>query len=339
LAVRPCGFESRPRHQFSLFVRSVAADGLIEAEIFEVNARASTNLQLGKILTAFNRLSMLKCTNCDVDIPDTEEKCLTCGFNAGPPNVRAAERAEEVQALEERYQKAFDTAKANGCLPTLEKFDESLKQTSAVINDFLDFLDFFTRSSKNLYTNYESAVEGRIRKPAPLDDDRERRIAGAIMFGGYAREIRYGALSLDSGGPQSYGPYAMKLKDIAIRSRATVLENNSYDFVQKHNLKPRVKLPLGYIAPWYNRHKLAVAKLAERITPSTDETEFARILLFSEGNRATDEFIEVHIYGPFDLNAVESIKGSSIGSSREDREILPLFKRRLSNAGIEWIEG
>lgn len=283
--------------------------------------------------------NMLKCKICNSEIPDTAEKCFTCGFYAGLPNVRAAERAEEIHSLDERYQKAFDIAKVNGYLSLLEKFDESLKQTSAVINGDLDSLYFFIRSSRSLYSNYERGVQGRIRKPAAQDDARKRLGVGAILFGDYADEITYAALSLDGSGPHSYGPYAMKLKDIAVRNRATLLENNSYDFVPKYNLKPGDKPPPGYTASWNNRNKLAVAKLAERITHDTKETEFAQLLLFSEGNRATDEFVEVHIYGTFDPKAVESIKGSSINIPVDEQDILRIFKQHLKHTGIEWIEG
>lgn len=280
---------------------------------------------------------MLKCPKCSSAIPDTKEKCLTCGFNAGPPNIRAAERAEEIVALEERYQRAFDAAKVNGCLSILEKFDEAVQRTSAVINVRLKFLHFFVTDEMNLYINYEGG-EGRVRKPATLYDDLARRGVGGTLFGSYADEIIYAALSLDGSGPYSYGPYAIKLRDVAISSRATVLENNSYAFRRKHQIEPGDRPPLGYIATWDNRHKLAVAKLAEYITPSTSDTDFPRLMLFSEGNRATDEFIEVQIYGTFDLNAIDSVKGDSKGSSRDDRDLLRMVKEHLKNLGKDWIE-
>lgn len=282
---------------------------------------------------------MFNCKVCGSDVPDTLDKCPTCGAHAGPPNVRAVNTAAEIQALDERYQKAFETAKAGDDLPILEEFDKALKQSSAVINVDLDFLYFFTRNARNLYTNYERGVSGQMRKPAPLEFDKDRRTVGAILFGSYAHEIQYAALSLDGAGPPSYGPYAMKLRDVAIRARATTLENNSYDFVRKHDLKPGHKPPPGYLASWDNRNKLAVAKLAEQLTPKTVETDFPQLLLSSAGNRDTDEFIEVHIYGTFDLNAIESVKGSSTGGSNHDRESILMIKQHLSAAGKEWIEG
>jgi hypothetical protein len=317
----------------------VAASGLKGAEKVELKHHASTNTWPAQVLTSLDCLSMLlKCLNCGSEIPDTEEKCPTCGFNAGPPNVRAAASAEEAQALEERYQQAFDTARTKGHLPQLERFDDALKQTSAIINFNLNFLHFFVTGERNLYATYEHGA-GKTRKPAPLVDDQKRRAIGSTLFGGYAHEIIYAALSLDGSGPQSYGLYAVKLREIAIVNRATVLEDNSYDFVRKHDLlKSGNKPPPGYIATWANRHKLAVAKLAERITPGTKESDFASLLLFSEGNRATDDFIEVHIYGTFDPNAIESVKGSST-VGRDERVLLRLVKQHLKNAGKEWIEG
>jgi hypothetical protein len=146
-------------------------------------------------------------------------------------------------------------------------------------------------------------------------------------------------LSLDGSGPTSYGPYAIRLRDVAIRGRATVLENNSYDFMRKHSLSPGDKPPPGFIASWQNRNKLAVAKLAEYITPQTGDSEFPLLLLASTGLRPTDEFLEVHICGTFDLNAIESIKGPSKPGSRDDRDLLRMTKQHLSKAGKPWIEG
>ena len=282
---------------------------------------------------------MLKCIVCGSDIPDTEEKCLTCGFHAGPPNVRAAERDDEVRALDARYNAAIDRANANGYLPILRRFDDVVKQSCAVINGDLRFLYLFVTSEKTLYANYEGGVAGRLRKPAALHDDLARRGIGGSLFGGYASDIIYAALSLDGSGPTSYGAYAIRLRDIAVRSRATVLENNSFDFLKKHKVAPGDRPPPGYVAPWEGRNKLAVAKLADYITPQTGDAEFPQLLLASTGNRATDEFIEVHICGTFDLNAIESVKGTSKLGSRDDRDLLRMIKQHLSRAGKLWIEG
>lgn len=281
---------------------------------------------------------MLACPQCTSLIPDTREKCLTCGHNAGPPNVRAANTEDEVRALEERYQDALDSARQKGCLPVVEKLFDAVEKSSAVINVDAWFLDFFAMNPTALYTNYEKAVAGNARKPATLENDAARRVAGSTLFGEYAGEIIYGALSLTGLGPHSYGPCVMTLKEITINQRTTVLENNSYDFVRKHQLLLGKKRPIGYLASWSSRSKLAVAKLEPYITSQTTEADLHQLLLSTAGNRATDEFLEVHIYGPFDLAAIESVRVNSKAASRQDRSHLRMAKPHLKRAGISWID-
>lgn len=207
-----------------------------------------------------------------------------------------------------------------------------------MINVDARFLHFFVTGVNSLYTSYERQIAGNVRKPATFPNDAERRGVGSTLFGAYASDIIYAALSLSGFGPHSYGPYAMTLHEVAISQRATVLENNSFDFVRKHNLVPGTKRPPAFLAAWVSRHKLAVAKIAPYITPQTRDNDFPQLLLSSSGNRRTDEFIEVQIYGPFDLRAVKSVSGSSKVGSRQDRDLLRIIKQYLKAAGITWIE-
>jgi len=252
--------------------------------------------------------------------------------------VRAAKSEEETLALEARYQVALDDAQKRGCRSVVERFSNAVLTSSAVINVNINFLHFFATSSTSLYANYEHGVDGRVRKPALFQNDATRRSVGGALFAAYASEIIYAALSLDGHGPHSYGSYTLRLKEVAIQQRATVLEENSYDFVRKHKLIDGIERPLGYLGPWATRNKLAVAKLAPYITPKTIDEDFARLLMSSSGDRATDEFIEVHIYGTFDLAAIDSVSGSSKGGSRDERNLLRMVKQHLTKAGIAWIE-
>ncbi len=281
---------------------------------------------------------MLSCPICQSQIPDTEEKCLTCGYNAGSPNVRAAESEQESRALEARYQAALNDAQKRGCRSVVERFSNAVLTSSAVINVDIRFLHFFVTNSTSLYANYEHGVGGKVRKPALFQNDAVRRSVGSALFGAYASEIIYAALSLDGHGPHSYGSYTLTLKEVAIRQRATVLEQNSYAFVKKHNLIDGIERPQASLAPWATRNKLAVAKMAPYITSQTTDADFAGLLISSSGDRKTDEFIEVHIYGTFDLAAIESIIGSSKGGSRDERSLLRMIKPHLKKAGITWVE-
>src|SRR5437763_15456635 len=106
---------------------------------------------------------MLACPDCHSQIPDSVEKCFTCGFNAGPPNVRTANSQSEAQALEERYRRTLERAETVGSLAVLTRFEEAVKSSCAVINGDLRFLYLFVTSGQNLYANYEGGVAGQVR--------------------------------------------------------------------------------------------------------------------------------------------------------------------------------
>ena len=81
-----------------------------------------------------------------------------------------------------------------------------------------------------------------------------------------------------------------------------------------------------------------MAKHANEISTDLTKEDCAGILLFSEGNFDTDRFIEVHIYGAFDNNAIESVQGKSSLPKKVESAMLEDAKEYLNNAGQKWIE-
>ena len=165
-------------------------------------------------------------------------------------------------------------------------------------------------------SNYNLQTAGETRIVAEMKDDKQRRGTEGVLFGAYAPEIRYAALALDQRGLISYGNCSMTLADMTMRYKATLLEENSYFFVQKHRIVAGDALPQGYRATWENRHLLAVAKLADKITQKAQN--WANVLLHSNGDRQHDEFIEVHIYGAFDKQAIEAVAIPSLSKKNKD---------------------
>jgi hypothetical protein len=53
--------------------------------------------------------------------------------------------------------------------------------------------------------------------------------------------------------------------------------------------------------------KVAAAKLENALNPDTQPEAFPQILLKAESGSARDEFIEVHIYGPFNGGTVSAL--------------------------------
>ncbi|MES0337970.1 MAG: hypothetical protein SFH39_16640 [Candidatus Magnetobacterium sp. LHC-1] len=177
----------------------------------------------------------------------------------------------------------------------------------------LEDLYSFINNPYDNYLSYERQVEAQRREPAKSTDDRIRRIIGMTIFGKPSEDICYAALSIDGNGLKNYGDYTICLSDEKISSKATLLEENSYKFVHRHkitsNIPDRLDIPPGYRALWADRHKLAVAKLANKLQKSFTDSEYAKILLVNGKNRMMDDFIEVHIYEGFKNEAVDKVYG------------------------------
>lgn len=278
---------------------------------------------------------MANCNNCNTPIGAIETMCTTCGDPVGFPNVRAA--SEDQATLDVRYEAALDAARQDGREAELSKFSEKIKETFAAINVDLRFLDYFLTAGNQLYGTYQLSLNAETRKAATAANDRNRAGVEGTLFGTYGQKIRYAALSLGNG-LKSYGNYSIRLRDIAVRNRSSLLEQNSYVFLERHDLRPKDPIPSGFRAVWGERHKLAVAKLGHAVSETTREEDYPELLLTNGGTRANDEFIEVHIYGPLDSIAIESVKGNSKLKKQPDKALAANAKERLIKAGKHWIE-
>jgi hypothetical protein len=278
------------------------------------------------------------CSNCGSEVPYSVDRCTTCGEPVGAPNVRAAADPREVGTLQKRYEEAVFRAKARGAEKNVEQFEAAVANSSAVLNCGLHFLRELVSNSKTLYTNYHLAVSSEVRKAAAEQFAKDRLAVDALLFGDYGQYIRDAALSLDGKGLSSYGRFSLKFREVAIAKRASLLEENAFKFVERHDVKPGKPAPPGHRAVWNYRKGLAVAKLADFIGASTSSSEFPNILLFDSGERTDDEFIEVHIFGTFDQNAIESVTGNSESKKPAEKAMLAVLKEDLEQLGKAWVE-
>jgi hypothetical protein len=277
---------------------------------------------------------MASCLNCKRPFNEADDRCAKCGAHIGFPNVRAA--AAESNVLDKRYETAVDASRRQGNADSLKNFEEHMKKTSAVISVELGFLYSFLSDNKQLYSTYQRGITAQTRKAAETENDRHRHSVDGMLFGTYGRDIRYAALSLDGRGP-SYGAYSLRLEEIAVKDRSSLLEENSYDFVEHHKLK-KGRIPPGYRSVWQERHRLAVAKLAGKVSSNTIEKEYPHLLLPASPKRSSDEFIEVHIFGPIDISAVESVRGKSAQRNKAEKALVANVKVLLRKAGKAWVE-
>lgn len=277
---------------------------------------------------------MITCPYCGTENLLINKDCSTCGTSLGFPNVNECSQQEELKALNKRYKKKIGTARDKEHQDQVAEFEEELKKSLAVINVDLDYLhSLIVRGAA--YSNYQLLTFGEARDFARPEADKERLGVEGTIFGSYGRNIRYAALSLDGSDLKSYGDFTIILADKAVRLRATLLEENSYNFVKRHKILAGDKIPKGYRAVWKDRFKLAVAKLAEKAL-FTKKENYATVVLESTGDRKEDDFIEVHIYGKISKESLQAVRGNSKDVDEKDK--IEKIKEYLIKSNKEWIE-
>lgn len=272
---------------------------------------------------------MDSCSECGSPISASVDRCSTCGADVGAPNVRAADQADEKATLRVRYDDAILRSVARGIGKEIDEFERAIERSSAVVNCNLSFLREFVSRASTLYANYHRGVQAGIRKAAEANWDLDRVAADGLLFGSYSNNIVMAALSLTDTGLSSYGPYSMKLREVAVYKRSSVLEENSFNFIEHHKLSIRTPIPQGYRAKWEERAKLAVAKLADFVAHGMGDVDFQRLLLVDTGDRASDSFMEVHLFGTFDREAVETVSGPKPKRRGPDVAIWGAVKEQL----------
>ena len=100
----------------------------------------------------------MKCLNCQEEVPEHVRSCVVCGRDVGYPNVRAAVRTEEVEALELRMNEAEKNADSLGCKSILENFRDAVAQSEAVVCCPLGKLSELVSSENQLYQTFYQAV-------------------------------------------------------------------------------------------------------------------------------------------------------------------------------------
>lgn len=280
---------------------------------------------------------MFKCDNCGYAVTHSERICPVCSEHVGYPNVRLAERSNEVAALEARVVAAFASAKARGVESELNSFSLSVKSSKAIMNRRLDTLQSWLNSNNPLFISFHQQVRSGLRIPEDSRWDQQRTSAENTISPNFYSSLSFAALSLDKIGMDYYGPYCVVLKDDLIAHRASVFEENPFVFNRKHAIISGQMPPVGYRAPWAHRSKLAVSKLAARIVPGMFDTDFQNVLMEPRRAEPDCDYIEVHVYGPIHHAAIEHVSGP-IPRARPDRAIWNQVKRKLKDLGANWNE-
>ncbi len=279
-----------------------------------------------------------KSEGCLGKIPANLSSCPTCNTQVASPNVRMADIPEECAALQERYQAALLLAEGNGASATFQELERKLNRSQAVINMSPSFVEQMLTYSNTLYSSYQAQVGAGTRKPAELVNDRKRLAVEDMLFGSIGKEIAYSALSPDGTGLWSYGDLAVTLRDVSVANRSSLLEENSFDFMKTHKIELMAEsLPLGYRSTWKGRSHLGAAKLAAELHETMSDSEINALILTSDGDRGVDKFIEIHIFGTFDNNAIAKVVSRVTRKSGKVNVVLSGIKDKAKKLGIEFL--
>jgi len=269
------------------------------------------------------------CPECASPCPDTARNCPACDFDIGYPNVRMA--VNELSELKTRFEVVAAFAKTAGLASEFQELVTEIDQHSHVVVAIPTLYAIsFLSNRTTLYTTYESMVDSGTRSPAPFVDDSHRCAVGGKFFGSYAKEIRYGALSLNNHSLHNYGEVFFTIKSKTIEKRTSFLSENTYHFAENNKVNLSDPFPKGYRSDWNSRSILVASKLGSLLSPGDTSDQFSKLLVKQGADRSTDDCVEAHIHGTFNDYAVESICFSNQIKKRD----LCTLEKLARNKGI-----
>lgn len=278
----------------------------------------------------------MRCTRCAEQISPRDERCPHCGEPLTVPNVRAAEDPAEIATLDARYHSAVKKV-PTAAKPELAAFEDAMTQRSkAVFNRWGTELARLAASDREMYASFYQLVGAQTRAPSDNRWDAIREAVDSRLFNYYKEQVRFAALTLDGRGLTSYGDCSIVLKETMIATRASVFEENTVVFMQRHDVRLTGDIPTGFRAPWRHRGRLAVAKLAVDLRAGMTDVDFAALLLRNGANSGDDDYIEVHIYGPLTIRAVEAVHLTNPGATGVRIKAL---QHKLKQLGIPMTKG
>jgi hypothetical protein len=240
-------------------------------------------------------VARITCPWCGAQVEFHQTNCQ-CGRFVGFPNVR---RAEEMRAdLNRNYDAAIADATGRGVRSLVDELENILRGSVATIN--IDPKLLYNLVAGQNYVSYYKALSAGLRQIAERQYHAQRSKVDAVIHPGYEMEILNAALSPDGRGLTNYGPITLRLLEVSISNRASVMRENAFDFFERNKLGDRnAEEEPGWRSVWAGRYKLGVAHLASAMTSATAIRDIPNYILSTGATRTDDRYIEVHIWGSF----------------------------------------
>jgi hypothetical protein len=280
----------------------------------------------------------ITCDRCTNEIIQPALCCPHCGQHGIFWNVVDADKADERAALQVRYDAAKADALARDVNVALQTFESAVAGSKAVLARSVEEVQRLANSSRQLYATYYQLIEAGLKLPDNDEWNRAREITDTVLFPHYKEHIRFAALSLDGVGLSNFGACSIELRDEMIAHRASVFDENSVLFMERHGVKVSRKpnVPKGYRAIWGDRAKLCTAKLSARVDSATTPNQYSTLLLTQGASPETDEFVEVHIFGP--ITALTMAKVRITTAKPRSKATIRALKSNLAKHGVSVVE-
>ncbi len=283
-------------------------------------------------------LNSTPCEYCHCPLPAHLPSCPHCGRPSLFPNVKAAERNEESQALEQRYQATQQRVAHQNGTPSLRWFEQAVNEKAKVVlNRSYREVDRLSLSHTVLYGGFYKMVDSGTRIPEDNPWDSMRETVDSKLFPYYHKNVFFAALTLDETGLDHYGDCSVILQEDLVGHRASLFEENSAMFMEKNRIGVKQPLPPGFRAPWTDRSKLCTAKLAGDFDDQTTEDSFpGRLLKNGSPGGQDDDFVEVHIYGTLSVCTMEKVSAIS-PRKKGKKKIFRKLEERLNKYDVDLV--
>lgn len=235
--------------------------------------------------------------------------------------------------LVRNYDDVVADAERRGVKSQLDKIETLLARSAATINLRPDNLLSMTLGTA--YRSYHRALDQGLRRIAEEKYHAHRTAVDAKIHPGYGPQIVNAALSPDGRGLTNYGAITLRLREISIGHRSSVLRENAFAFYERHDLGRRdaTEAP-GWRAVWADRALLGVAHLGYMITPAIADRDLPFQILAAGRGRDDDRYLEVHIYGEVDCFALEHVSLDQPLTTPESRDDWAVARQKLERRSI-----
>ena len=235
--------------------------------------------------------------------------------------------------LDRNYIEAVADAERRGLKRQVDRLENLLAGSVATINVSPKVL--LNMALGTSYRSYHKALDQDLRRIAERKYHAHRTAVDAKVHPGYGPEILNAAVSPDGRGLTNYGEVTLRLREISIGDRASVLRENAYAFYERYDLGKRdAEEEAGWRAVWADRARLGVAHLAPSLSPTVSGDDLPFSILNVGHNKDNDQYIEVHIFGDLTCPALDKARLDRPLTRPDCREEWALARQKLESRGI-----